>query len=90
MSPELAQLAPKEKLEILRDLDHFRYWTCIDEKRFCLECHRLFSGREVQVIRDILDPDQLKLSCPSANCRSIPMDWVLPTEKLMAVLAGRL
>jgi hypothetical protein len=27
----------------------------------------------------------LRLSCPTERCNSIPMDWVLPTDEILAV-----
>lgn len=79
-------LADDEKLELLRRLDQFRRWQSLDEKRYCLVCGELISGRQIQVAGGIRGTDPLRLSCPSDECNSIPMDWVLPTSEILAKL----
>jgi hypothetical protein len=31
----------------------------------------------------------LRLNCPTERCHSIPMDWIQPTDEVMASLAVR-
>jgi hypothetical protein len=77
-------LADNEKLEVLRRLDQFRHWHSLDEKRYCLVCGKLISGREIEVTGGTRGNGPLRLSCPTEKCHSIPMDWVLPTNEVLA------
>jgi hypothetical protein len=79
-----ARLADNEKLEVLRRLDQFRQWHSLDEKRYCLICGQLLSGRQIQVTGGTRGNGPLRLSCPTEKCNSIPMDWVLPTNEVLA------
>lgn len=79
-----ARLADDEKLEVLRVLDQFRHWHSLDEKRYCLVCGSLISGRQIQVDGGTRGDGPLRLSCPTERCNSIPMDWVLPTNEVLA------
>ena len=78
------RLADDEKLEVLRRLDQFRQWHSLDEKRYCLVCGKLISGRQIQVAGGTRGNEPLRLSCPTEGCNSIPMDWVLPTDEILA------
>ena len=73
-----------EKLETLRRLDQFRQWRSLDEKRYCLVCSKIITGREIQVADETRGNGSLRLSCPTESCNSIPMDWVLPTDEILA------
>ena len=78
------KLSDEEKLEVLRRLDQFRQWRSLDEKRYCLVCGTLISGRQIQVAGGTRGNGSLRLSCPTKLCNSIPMDWVLPTDEILA------
>ena len=78
------RLADDEKLEVLRRLDQFRQWHSLEEKRYCLVCGKLISGRQIQVTGGTRGNGPLRLSCPTERCNSIPMDWVLPTDEILA------
>ena len=78
------RLADDEKLEVLRRLDQFRHWHSLDEKRYCLVCGTLISGRQIQVDGGTRGNGPLRLGCPTEKCNSIPMDWVLPTDEILA------
>jgi hypothetical protein len=78
------KLSDEEKLEVLRRLDQFRKWYSIEEKRYCLVCCKLISGRQIQVTGGTRGNGPLRLSCPTEPCNSIPMDWVLPTDEVLA------
>ena len=78
------KLSDDEKLEALRRLDQFRQWHSLDEKRYCLVCGKLISGRQIQVAGGTRGNGPLRLSCPTDGCNSIPMDWVLPTDEILA------
>jgi hypothetical protein len=83
LSPSLT-LTDADKLEALRRLDQFRQWRSLDEKRYCLACSKIITGRQIQVAGGIRDNGSLTLSCPTERCNSIPMDWVLPTDEIIA------
>jgi hypothetical protein len=78
------RLSDNEKLEALCLLDQFRAWHSLDEKRYCLVCGKLISGRQIQVAGGTHGNGPLGLNCPTVGCNSIPMDWVLPTSEILA------
>ena len=78
------RLSDEEKLEVLRRLDQFRQWHSLEEKRYCLVCGTVISGRKIQVEGGTRGNGPLRLSCPTESCNSIPMDWVLPTDEILA------
>jgi hypothetical protein len=77
-------LSEIDKLDVLRRLDQFRQWRSLDEKRFCLVCGKIITGRQIQVEGGTRGNGSLRLSCPTERCNSIPMDWVLPTDEILA------
>ena|SRR5882724_4063007 len=79
-----AKLSDDEKLEVLRRLDQFRQWHLLDDKRYCLVCGKLISGRQIQIAGGTRGNGPLRLGCPTESCNSIPMDWVLPTDEILA------
>ena len=80
----VTRLSDDEKLETLRRLDQFRQWRSLDEKRYCLVCSKIIIGREIQVAGGTHGEGSLSISCPTERCNSIPMDWVLPTDEILA------
>ena len=82
-------LSHVDKLEALRRLDQFRPWHSLDEKRFCLVCGKIITGEQIQVIGGMRGTGPLRIICPTLNCHSIPMDWVLPTDEVLANLVLR-
>jgi len=78
------RLSDEEKLEALRRLDQFRQWHSLEEKRYCLVCGNLISGWQIQVAYGTRSNGSLRLSCPTEGCNSIPMDWVLLTNEILA------
>lgn len=84
LSPPFA-LSDSDKLDALRRLDQFREWRSLDDKRFCLVCGKIIAGRQIQVQGGTRGNGSQRLHCPSERCDSIPMDWVLPTEEILAV-----
>ena len=77
-------LSDADKLDALGRLDQFRQWGSLDEKRYCLVCGRIITGRQIHVAGGTEGP--LRLSCPTERCNSIPMDWVLPTDEIIAIV----
>ena len=82
-SPSIS-LPDAEKLNVLRRLDQFRQWHSLDDKRYCLVCGKIVTGQHIQVAGGTRGKGALRLSCPSERCNSIPMDWVLPTDEILA------
>jgi hypothetical protein len=81
---EATRLLDGEKLEVLRRLDQFRQWHSLDEKRYCLVCGKLITGRQIQVAGGTRGNGPVRLNCPTQSCNSIAMDWVLPTDEILA------
>ena len=77
-------LSDADKLDMLRRLDQFRQWRSLDEKRYCLVCGKIITGRQIQVDGGTRGNGPLRLSCPTERCNSMPMDCVLPTDEILA------
>jgi hypothetical protein len=78
-------LSDADRLDVLRRLDQFREWHSLDDKRFCLVCGKIIDGWQIQVSGGAGENGPLRLSCSTVRCNSIPMDWVLPTDELVAL-----
>ena len=79
-------LSDAEKLAALRRLDQFREWHSLDEKRYCLVCGKIITGQQIQVTGDTPVDGPQRLNCPTERCSSIPMDWALPTDEILAAV----
>jgi len=77
----------EEKLNVLRRLDQFRRWRSLDEKRYCLVCGEMITGRQIQVIGNTHGNAQLCLICPTERCNATPIEWVCPTEEVLIKIA---
>jgi len=78
------ELSSADKLEILQRLDRYRKWHSLEDKRYCLACGQIIEGRDVLVVGGTRGTGPLRLICPTRNCHSIPMDWVIPTDQVLA------
>jgi len=78
------ELSDAEKLEILQQLDRYRKWQSLDEKRYCLACGHIIDGRGILVVGGTRGTGPLRLICPTQRCHAIPMDWVIPSEQVLA------
>jgi hypothetical protein len=81
------KLSDAEKLNVLRRLDQFRQWHSLDEKRYCLVCGEVITGREIQVLENTLKKVPSRLICPTKHCDAVPMEWVPPTEEVLITIA---
>jgi hypothetical protein len=81
------KLSDQEKLATLRQLDQFRHWHSLDEKRYCLVCGEIITGREIQVITDTLENRSLRVICPTKHCDAMPIEWVWPTDDVLITIA---
>ena len=78
------ELTKSEKLEVLQRLDRYRKWRSLDDRRYCLACGRIINGHDVLVVGGTRGTGPLRLICPTRSCHSIPMDWVIPTDQVLA------
>jgi hypothetical protein len=78
-------LTDADKLDALRVLDQFREWHSLDDNRYCLVCGKIITGRQIQVAGGKRGDGPLRVNCPTEQCNSIPMDWVLPTDEILGV-----
>jgi len=78
------ELGIAEKLEIVQRLDRYRKWLSLDDKRYCLACGRIIDGHEIFLVGGTRGTGPLRLICPTRGCHSIPMDWVIPTDQVLA------
>ena len=79
--------SPAEKLDLLQRLDRYRKWQALDDKRYCLACGQIIRGEDVLIVGGTRGTGPLRLVCPTAGCHSIPMDWVIPTDKVLERLS---
>ena len=77
------ELSAGEKFEILQRLDRYRKWRSLDDKRYCLACGQIINGHDILVVGGTRGTGPLRLVCPTQQCHSIPMDWVIPTEEVL-------
>ena len=86
MSPLLSpiELSDTDKLEILQRLDRFRKWSSLDEKRYCLACGHIIDGHGIVIVGGTRGTGPLRLICPTDRCHSIVMDWVIPSDQVLA------
>jgi hypothetical protein len=78
------ELSDAEKLEILQRLDRYRKWHSLDDKRYCLACGQIIEGHDILAVGGTRGTGPLRLICSTRNCHSIPMDWVIPTDEVLA------
>jgi len=62
-----------EKLTALREADTLRHWYSLDDRRVCVLCNRLITGRMIQVWQG--KSGEYQLRCPTPGCPSEPRDW---------------
>ena len=81
------KFSEREKLEVLQRLDRYRKWRSLEEKRYCLVCGKIIAGHDIQVIGGTRGTGPLRVICSTRGCHSIPMDWVLPTDEVLAKMS---
>lgn len=84
--PSLAPInvGTADKLRLLRRLDQYRRWESLDDKRQCIQCGEIITGREIEIVGGTRELGPLRLQCPTENCRAIPMDWIMPSDAAVA------
>ena len=68
------ELSSQERLKILRLTDEERRWYTVDDKRLCLICERIISGREIRIEGG---PEKFSLACPTDGCPGTYSHWFL-------------
>ena|SRR6266513_1671724 len=71
----------QERLEILRGVDVQRHWSSLDEKRVCVICEKIITGRQIEIRGG---PDHYSLHCPTEDCPAAFSQWHLvrlPADK---------
>jgi hypothetical protein len=63
----------EERLDILRRADCIRKWDSLDDRRICVICERVFTGRQIEIHRD--HRGRYKLECPTEGCPSFVAHW---------------
>jgi hypothetical protein len=64
-----------QHLELLRMTDKKRKWHSLDDKRVCLVCERIFTGRQIEIMRD--RRGRYVFQCPTPGCPSDFSHWLL-------------
>jgi hypothetical protein len=80
IAPAQLRLSAEAKLNLLRQLDRWRQWQSLDDRRLCLGCGRLISGHEIEAIQ-AKEGGLMEVRCPTQGCQSIPLDWILPNPQ---------
>lgn len=62
-----------EKLTVLQQADTLRNWSSLDDRRVCVLCDRVISGRMIDVWQDKLGT--YRLHCATPGCPATPHDW---------------
>jgi hypothetical protein len=64
----------QERLEILRAVDIQRHWHSLDEKRICILCEKIITGRQIEIRGR---PGHYSLHCPTEDCPAAFSQWHL-------------
>jgi hypothetical protein len=62
-----------EKLIALKEADTFRKWYSLDDRRVCVLCDRVITGRMIDVWQE--SNGSYHLHCPTPGCPATPRDW---------------
>jgi hypothetical protein len=81
------KLSDEEQLAILQRHDQFRHWHSLDEKRYCLVCGEIITGRQIQVSMGTRGNRSVRVICPTKHCDSMPIEWVWPTDDVLITIA---
>ena len=63
----------QDKLVALQESDSYRKWYSLDDRRVCVLCEKLISGRMIEVWQDEIGT--FLLHCPTPGCPGRPRDW---------------
>ena len=57
----------------LQENDSYRKWSSLDDRRVCVLCEKLISGRMIDVWQDEIGT--YLVHCPTPGCPGTPRDW---------------
>ena len=77
-----SQLHPEDRLDILREADSFRKWRSLDDRRICVTCDRVITGRQIKITR--ASASNVRVACPTDGCAGSPREWVYPGNPLVS------
>ena len=77
-----SQLHPDDRLLILRETDPVRKWRSLDDRRICVVCDRVITGRQIKITRSAAS--NVRVACPTDNCAGSPREWVYPGNALVS------
>jgi hypothetical protein len=66
-------LALDQKLAVLQNLDALRRWSSLDDRRVCVRCDRVITGRMIDIWVDTRNA--YHLHCPTPGCPASLRDW---------------
>jgi len=82
MPDSTSHIYPEDRLDLLRAADPSRKWRSLDDRRICVLCDRVISGRQVMITRDA--NGAVKVACPTSDCAGSPREWVYPGNPLVS------
>jgi hypothetical protein len=83
MKGQLLPLA--ERLAILQREDGYRTWRSVDDRRVCIFCDRILTGRNVLIRR--AHNGSHHVHCPTRGCPGTPREWVYPGNPFISETA---
>jgi len=66
-------VALEERLAVLHEADSYRKWYSLDDRRVCVLCDRVITGRMIDIWQD--NHGGYRLHCPTPGCPATPRDW---------------
>jgi hypothetical protein len=76
-----------EKLNILQEADSIRPWSSLDDRRLCVLCNRVITGRMIDIWQDA--HGSYHFHCPTPGCPAEPRDWFYHGPMTIGAAAGR-
>lgn len=62
-----------QKLVVLQEVDTWRKWYSLDDRRVCVGCDRMITGRQIDIWED--KAGTFHLHCPTPGCTATPHEW---------------
>ncbi len=66
-------IALEDRLSVLQEADTHRKWYSLDDRRVCVLCDRVITGRMIDIWQD--KEGSYRLHCPTPGCPATPRDW---------------
>ena len=71
----MGQRLAEDRLQVLRAIDLERKWYSLDDKRVCVVCERVITGRQIKITK--LLNGAITLKCPTPGCPANFRHWLL-------------